>query len=321
MLATAVAPHREQPSMGARRLALQLQRKGFPCGRKLARRLMIEAKLRSASPGPHSSTRPRPGATPAPNLLEQEQPSTPNRVWTSDLTQLQVGSGLMHAAVIIDLNSRLVVGCRLSNTADAESCLNALADTCRVYGCPAIFHSDKGSQFTSRSFRSELRRRRIKPSMIGRRIKPSMIGRRGWKDNVFVERFIWRLKTNAPGCGSGTMARGPAAASLTSSAATTASVVSASCRVALPPRRMACQLKLLARSVHLLVASSVNSNLLPRTELSLVPYFITLLSKLKAPSQCALGLHRAGNYEDITSSPISVGLYDPILSAVPFAVY
>ncbi len=65
------------------------------------------------------------------------------------------------AAVIIDLNSRLVVGCRLSNTADTESCLNALADACRVYGCPAIFHSDKGSQFTSRSFRSELRRRGI----------------------------------------------------------------------------------------------------------------------------------------------------------------
>ncbi len=109
--------------------------------------------------------------------LHREQPSAPNRVWASDLTQLQVSSGLMHAAVIIDLNARLVVGCRLSNTADTELCLNALADACRVYGCPAIFHSDKGSQFTSRSFRSELR---------SRGINPSMTGRRDWKCNVEV---------------------------------------------------------------------------------------------------------------------------------------
>ncbi len=38
MLAVAVALHREQPSMGAWRLALQLRRLGFKCGCKLARR-------------------------------------------------------------------------------------------------------------------------------------------------------------------------------------------------------------------------------------------------------------------------------------------
>ncbi len=46
--------------MGVLRLALlQLQCMGLMCGRKLARCLMIEAKLRSTSLGPHSNTRSR----------------------------------------------------------------------------------------------------------------------------------------------------------------------------------------------------------------------------------------------------------------------
>ncbi len=64
-------------------------------------------------------------------------------------------------------------------------CLKALRRACRNHGCPAVFHSDKGSQFTSRRFMAELRKRRIRQSMTGPR---------GWKDNVHVERFIWCIK-------------------------------------------------------------------------------------------------------------------------------
>ncbi len=146
---------------------------------------MIEDQLRSASPEPHSCTRPCPGATPAPNLLEQEHSSKPNRMRASDLTQFQIGKGLMHAAIIIDPKLRFIVGFDLSNTADTELCLNALGQAIRDHGCPAIFHNVKGAQYTSRHFKSELHRRGIKQSMTGDK---------GWKDNIFVERFIWTLK-------------------------------------------------------------------------------------------------------------------------------
>ncbi len=56
---------------------------------------------------------------------------------------------------------------------------------CRNQGCTAIFHSDKGAQYTSRCFKSALRQ-------LG--IKQSMTGAKCWKDNIFVERFIWTLK-------------------------------------------------------------------------------------------------------------------------------
>ncbi len=122
---------------------------------------------------------------PAPNLFKSVMPDAPNRIWASDLSLLRVGRGMMHAAIIIDVFSRLFVGIRLSNTPDAELLLNALAEACSRYGCPAVFHSDKGAQYTSRRFRDELRRRGIKQSMTGNR---------GWKDNVVSECVIWSLK-------------------------------------------------------------------------------------------------------------------------------
>ncbi len=169
-----------------------------------------------------------------PAAARRQAGTKPAGAGAAERAQLQVGSGLMHAAVAIDPNSRFIIDFRLSNTADIDLCLHALADVCRDYCCPAIFHRHKGSLFASRSFKSELRRRGIKQSMTGRL---------GWKDNVIVERFIWCLKKES------TRLREWTSGSK-------------------------------VRSAYLLVASSASSNLLIRTELTHVPYFITILSIL-----------------------------------------
>ena len=55
----------------------------------------------------------------------------------------------MYLVVILDLYSRKVLSWRLSNTLDAEFCTDALEEVIEVYGEPAIFNTDQGSQFTS----------------------------------------------------------------------------------------------------------------------------------------------------------------------------
>jgi putative transposase len=65
---------------------------------------------------------------------------------------------------------------------DASFCVEALEEAIERYGCPEIFNSDQGSQFTSDDFTEALSSRGIRISMDGR-------GR--WIDNVFVER-LWR---------------------------------------------------------------------------------------------------------------------------------
>jgi len=83
---------------------------------------------------------------------------------------------------IIDWYSRKVLNWRLSNTMDADFCVDCLEEALRCHGKPEIFNSDQGSQFTSAVFTGVLEREKIRISMDGR-------GRA--LDNIFVER-LWR---------------------------------------------------------------------------------------------------------------------------------
>src|SRR5258707_11535998 len=82
----------------------------------------------------------------------------------------------------MDWVSRAVLAGRLSNTLDADFCVEALEEALSRYGRPEIFNTDQGSQFTSDDFTGTLKRHGITISMDGK-------GR--CMDNIFVER-LWR---------------------------------------------------------------------------------------------------------------------------------
>ncbi len=89
--------------------------------------------------------------------------------------------GFMYLVAIIDWYSRYVVSWELSNTLDADFCIQAL-ERALVTTQPEIFNTDQGCQFTSQDFLKPLQDRDIKISMDGK-------GRA--LDNIFIERF-WR---------------------------------------------------------------------------------------------------------------------------------
>lgn len=76
----------------------------------------------------------------------------------------------------------MVLSWKLSNTLDTTFCVEALEEAIAKYGCPEIFNTDQGSQFTSKDFTDTL---------IENGIAISMDGKGRWRDNVFVER-LWR---------------------------------------------------------------------------------------------------------------------------------
>ena len=82
----------------------------------------------------------------------------------------------------MDWAMRKVLSWRLSNSMDAEFCIQALEQAMARYRPPEIFNTDQGSQFTSMAFTSVLHREKIAISMDGRGAS---------RDNVFVER-LWR---------------------------------------------------------------------------------------------------------------------------------
>jgi putative transposase len=88
----------------------------------------------------------------------------------------------MYLVAIMDWHTRRVLSWRLSNTMDTTFCVDALQEAIERFGCPEIFNSDQGAQFTAEAFTDVLKRHEITISMDGK-------GR--WVDNVFVER-LWR---------------------------------------------------------------------------------------------------------------------------------
>jgi putative transposase len=90
--------------------------------------------------------------------------------------------GFVYLCAVVDWFSRRVLAWRLSITMEAAFCIEALEEALANHGCPEIFNTDQGSQFTSADFTGVL---------IANAITISMDGKGAWRDNVFVER-IWR---------------------------------------------------------------------------------------------------------------------------------
>ena len=73
----------------------------------------------------------------------------PNQVWVSGITYIPVRRGFLYLAAIIDLYARKVLSWRISNTLEADFCVDALNEVIAKYGALEIMNTDQGWQFTS----------------------------------------------------------------------------------------------------------------------------------------------------------------------------
>ena len=106
----------------------------------------------------------------------------PNHVWAADITYIPMRRGFVYLFAVLDWASRRVLAWRLSNTLTTDFCLDAVREAITQYGCPEIFNTDQGCQFTSQEFTGLLKDQGIQISMDGKGC---------WRDNVFVER-LWK---------------------------------------------------------------------------------------------------------------------------------
>jgi putative transposase len=168
------------PFWGSRNIGAFLRKRGHRVNRKRIQRLMRKMDLEGMSPGP-STSRPIPGHKVYPYLLRDVLIERPNQVWSSDITYVPLGQGYLYLVAVMDWYSRLVLSWRLSNSLEADFCVDAL-DEALEHGHPEIFNTDQGAQFTSAHFTERL---------LSEAIEISMDGRGRALDNVFIER-LWR---------------------------------------------------------------------------------------------------------------------------------
>lgn len=173
--------HLELPFAGSRMLRDLLQGERITIGREHVRTLMRRMGITAIYRRPRT-TRRHPAHPVFPYLLRNLRITRPNHVWAADITYIPMARGFLYLVAIIDWATRKVLAWRLSLTLTSDFCVAALEDAIARYGCPEIFNTDQGVQFSSADFLAVLQRHQIRISMDGRGC---------WRDNIFIER-LWR---------------------------------------------------------------------------------------------------------------------------------
>jgi putative transposase len=169
------------PFYGVRNMTTYLRQLGYAIGKDHTRTLLRTMGLSAIFPKPNLS-KPHPENRIYPYLLRDLDVVRPNQVWCSDITYIRLSWGFAYLVAIVDWYSRCVLSWRLSNTLEADFCVEALREAIEKYGSPDVFNTDQGTQFTSQDFINVL---------VTNNISISMDGRGRCLDNIFVER-LWR---------------------------------------------------------------------------------------------------------------------------------
>lgn len=181
--------HASRDSLGSRELAKKLREEGMSISRERTRKLMqklgLVVKQRIAY---KVTTKRKHGDQVADNLLNQNFNSVAaNEVWAGDITYLKTAEGWMYLSIVMDLFSRRIVGWHIDKRMTTDLICKAMvkAVNLRQPLKGLVFHSDRGSQYTSKRFRRLL-------DSYGMRSSMGDVGA-CW-DNAVVERFFGSLK-------------------------------------------------------------------------------------------------------------------------------
>jgi putative transposase len=174
---------------GYRRIWSQLARWGVRAGLELVRALMRELGLVACQPRPWRPQTTRQGAAgPIPDLVNRDfGAAVPGAKMAGDITYIPTWEGWVFLATVIDCATRKVAGWAMDDNYKTPLITSAIEMAARNLDLPAdaIFHSDRGSNYTSAEFAAVLERLGIRQS----------VGRTGiCFDNSLAESFNAALK-------------------------------------------------------------------------------------------------------------------------------
>jgi transposase InsO family protein len=174
---------------GHRRVWSQLARWGVRAGLELVRALMRELGLVACQPRPWRPVTTRQGqAGPVPDLVNRDFSAVvPGEKMVGDITYITTWEGWVYLATVIDCATRKVVGWAMGDNYRTPLITAAIGMAARNLDLPegAVFHSDRGSNYTSAEFAAALEGLGIRQS----------VGRTGiCFDNALAESFNAAVK-------------------------------------------------------------------------------------------------------------------------------
>lgn len=177
---------------GSPRMRAELVDRGLTASPNRVARLMqaYDIRARLQKRWKPKTTQVDTSARPSPNLLaDVSMPNAPGEQLVADITYIRTKEDWLYLSTVMDLFSRKIVGWNLSTTLDAENTIKAIEQARIGQRIPptAIFHSDRGCQYTSQPLRKALGR-----------WSQSMSAKGYCYDNAFAESYFASLKAEMP---------------------------------------------------------------------------------------------------------------------------
>ena len=83
-----------------------------------------------------------------------------NKVWAGDITYIQTNLGWVYLAAVLDLKNKEVIGYEIGKNIDSDLSMSALGNAIATRGRHKglIFHSDRGTQYSSKKYKAMLKK-------------------------------------------------------------------------------------------------------------------------------------------------------------------
>lgn len=173
---TAIVEHARQNrcTCGVKRLRNIMAQSAEPVktSERKIRRVLTKYQLKARAKRAYTprTTQSDPSMRPSPNLLKiQGLPTSINQQWVSDITYIATLKGWCYLCSFMDRYSRRILGWSIDEHMTKELVIDAFEKALRNRGLvnrsQLIVHSDRGGQYTSRSFREQIRKAQCAQSM------------------------------------------------------------------------------------------------------------------------------------------------------------
>lgn len=163
--------HPDNDNYGVKRMVTALAQKGIQVSHRTVYRTMSEMGIIHRRRIPRGTTKATTEIQNKENLIKRNfKAEKPLQKLLSDITEIQCYDGKLYLSAVLDCYNGEILSVAMDNNMKKELCIRTVKELELQYGKKlkgAIFHSDRGSQYTSEAFRAELKTAGLIQSLSG----------------------------------------------------------------------------------------------------------------------------------------------------------
>ena len=163
--------HPDNDNYGVNRMTTALKQKGIHVSHRTVYRAMSEMNILHRRRTPHGTTKATTEIQDRENLLKRDfTAEKPLQKLLSDITEIQCSDGKLYVSAVLDCFNGEILSVAMDNNMKKELCIRTVKELESLYGkklVGAIFHSDRGCQYTSGAFIETLKEAGLIQSLSG----------------------------------------------------------------------------------------------------------------------------------------------------------